>query len=36
MGTQLVIFWILLRTLDELSQREMLSDRDLQGQKETQ
>ena len=30
-GAQLVIFWILLRTLDELSQREMLADQDLEG-----
>jgi hypothetical protein len=36
MGVQLMIFWILLRTLDELSQREMLANQDLQGQKEIQ
>ena len=35
-GVQLVIFWILLRTLDELSQREMLADQDLQGWKGAQ
>jgi hypothetical protein len=29
-GVQLMIFWILLRVLDELSQREILSDQDLQ------
>lgn len=29
-GVQLVIFWILLRVLDELSQRDLLSDRDLE------
>ena len=32
-GVQLVIFWILLRTLDELSQREVLATQDLQGWK---
>jgi Na+/proline symporter len=29
-GVQLVIYWILLRVLDELSQREVLANRDLQ------
>lgn len=29
-GVQLIIFWILLRVLDELSQREILTDQDLQ------
>jgi hypothetical protein len=29
MGVQLVIYWILLRVLDELSQREILAQKDL-------
>ncbi len=29
-GVQLVIYWILLRVLDELSQREVLARRDLE------
>jgi hypothetical protein len=29
-GVQLIIFWILLRVLDELGQREILTNRDLQ------
>ncbi|MEZ4589717.1 MAG: glycosyltransferase family 2 protein [Chloroflexota bacterium] len=30
-GIQLVIYWVLLRVLEELSQREILAQRDLQG-----
>ena len=29
MGVQLIIFWVLLRVLDELSQREMQAQEDL-------
>jgi Na+/glutamate symporter len=29
-GVQLIIYWILLRVLDQLSQREMLTSRDMQ------
>jgi len=28
-GVQLIVYWILIRVLEELSQREILSQRDL-------
>jgi hypothetical protein len=31
MGVQLIIYWVLLRVLDDLSQREILAAKDLQG-----
>jgi hypothetical protein len=31
MGFQLIIYWILLRVLDEISQREILANLDLDG-----
>ncbi len=29
LGIQLIVFWVLMRVLEELSQREILSERDL-------
>jgi hypothetical protein len=30
-GVQLIIYWVLLRVLDELSQREILARQDMNG-----